>query len=70
MILSTCVQLVNLLTDAHRHAVQHQYGAAGQLLSKAAIHLPLDTDVHLCLAGMHLKAGCYHSAVSDYTSSI
>ena len=61
--------LVKLLTAAHQHATQLKYQAAAQSLSKAAMALPMDTDVHLCLAGMLLQAGNNTEAVSSSTST-
>lgn len=59
------LQLVKVLTAAHQHAIHRQYQAAAQSLSKAAAVLPMDTDVHLCLAGMLLEAGNNLEAVSS-----
>ena len=58
------LQIVKVLTAAHQLALQRRYQAAGQLLSKAAVLLPMDTEVHLCLARMLLEAGNHVDAVS------
>ena len=58
------LQLMKVLTAAHEHALHREYQAAAQSLSKAAALLPMDTDVHLCLAGMLWEAGKNLEAVS------
>lgn len=64
------LQLVKLLTAAHHHATELRYQAAAQSLGKAAMALPVDTDVHLCLAGMLLQAEINTEAVSSLPALI